>query len=136
LKKDQFFGYNKTWITDYDKISCSDLEKTFVDCFYMPGYAAGIIEIAKALYSGRKKINEDRLVEYIRKFNKQAIAKRMGYVIENLNLFPNFIKEIKSGLSSSYIILDPSLPAKGKSYIKWKVYDNVGIENIIESLKT
>lgn len=136
IKKDLFFGYKKTWIDDFNKIYCSDLEKTFVDCFYMPGYAAGIIEIVKALYRIKDKINENRLIEYAQKFQIQAVIKRMGYIFDNLNLFPFFIEEMKKKISPSYIVLDPSRPKEGKSHSNWGVIDNIGIENIIESLKT
>lgn len=136
IKNDLFFGYKKTWIDDFNKINCSDLEKTFVDCFYIPGYAAGIIEIVKALYRGRNKINENRLIEYVQKFEIQSVIKRMGYIFESLNLFPSFIEEMKKEISASYIILDPSRPKEGKSHSNWRVIDNIGIKNIIESLKT
>ena len=33
----RFFGYNKTWIDDFSKVNCSELEKTILDCLYMPG---------------------------------------------------------------------------------------------------
>ena len=136
IKKDLFFGYRKTWIDDFNKINCSDLEKTFVDCFYMPEYAAGIIEIVKALYRSRNNINENRLIEYAQKLEIQTVIKRMGYIFESLNLFPSFIKEMKKEISASYIILDPSRPKEGKSHSNWRVKDNIGSKNIIESINT
>jgi predicted transcriptional regulator of viral defense system len=35
-----------------------------------------------------------------------------------------------------YAPLDPSLPNEGKYHSKWKILDNVGIKEIINSLTT
>ena len=45
--KDHFFGNKKTWIDSFNKVQCSDLEKTLVDCLFKPAYAGGIMEIVK-----------------------------------------------------------------------------------------
>lgn len=45
-----FFGAKKIWAGSFNKVSCSDLEKTFIDCLFKPDYAGGIVEIAKAIY--------------------------------------------------------------------------------------
>ncbi|MDR3610466.1 MAG: hypothetical protein P4L27_07890, partial [Ignavibacteriaceae bacterium] len=55
LKENRFFGYEKTWIDDFTKVYCSDLEKTIIDCLYKPNSANGITEIIKAIYESRGK---------------------------------------------------------------------------------
>jgi len=45
-----FFGAKKIWIDSYNKVLCSDLEKTIIDCLFKPEYAGGIVEVAKAIY--------------------------------------------------------------------------------------
>ena len=44
-----FFGNKKTWVDSFNKVQCSDLEKTFIDALFKPKYAGGITEIAKAI---------------------------------------------------------------------------------------
>ena len=44
------------WIDGFNKVPCSDLEKTFIDCLYKPDYAGGITEIAKAFLNAKKKL--------------------------------------------------------------------------------
>lgn len=52
----QHFWCKKIWIDNYNKVICSDLEKTFVDCLFKPDYAGGIVEIARAIYIVREKL--------------------------------------------------------------------------------
>ena len=40
------------WIDNFNKVLCSDLEKTFLDCLFKPDYAGGIVEVARAIVSG------------------------------------------------------------------------------------
>ncbi len=51
-----FFGTKKIWIDNFNKVVCSDLEKTIIDCLFKPDYAGGIVEIARAIYIFRDKI--------------------------------------------------------------------------------
>ena len=65
---------------------CSDLEKTIIDCLFKPDYAGGIVEVAKAIYTSKDKIKYDILLEYAKKFDSQAVIKRLGFFLEMLNI--------------------------------------------------
>lgn len=136
LNEKRFFGYDKKWIDDFNKIYCSDLEKTIVDCLYKPNYANGITEIIKAIYKSREKINSDKMLLHLEKFDAQVVYKRLGFLLKHLDILSDLNKEIKSKLSSSYALLDPSLPKDGKHYSEWKIVDNVGIESALKSIGT
>ena len=81
-----FFGAKKIWIDSFNKVSCSDLEKTFIDCLFKPDYAGGIVEIARAIYASRDKIKFDKLLDYAIKFDSQAVVKRLGFLLEMLGI--------------------------------------------------
>lgn len=134
--KKHFFGYEKTWIDDFNKVNCSDLEKTIIDCLYKPDYANGITEIAKAIYKSREKINVSKILMYLEKFDAQVVYKRLGFLLLNLKVLYPLTKEIHSKLSNSYTLLDPSLPKEGKHHSQWKIVDNVGIESALKSIWT
>lgn len=136
LGEARFFGYSKTWIDDFHKVNCSDLEKTFIDCLYIPGHGGGITEIAKAFYKTREKINPERMQEYLEKFNVQAVNKRLGFILEQLGLFPELRNYIAGKITSSYTPMDPSLPPKGNHYSKWKLIDNIDFRIVRHSLYT
>lgn len=136
LTEKRFFGYEKKWIDDFNKIHCSDLEKTIVDCLYKPNYANGITEIIKAIYKSREKINSDKMVRHLEKFDAQVVYKRLGFILRHFGILSALTKEIQSKLSNSYALLDPSFPKGGKHYSEWKIVDNVGIESVLESIGT
>jgi predicted transcriptional regulator of viral defense system len=136
LNKKRFFGYEKTWIDDFNKVYCSDLEKTFVDCLYKPNYANGITEIIKAIYKSREKINTDKILMYLEKFDAQVVYKRLGFILKQLDILQPITYEIKSKLSNSYTLLDPSLPKQGKHHSEWRIIDNVGIDTAVNSILT
>ncbi len=131
-----FFGYEKTWIDDFNKVNCSDLEKTIIDCLYKPNAANGIIEISKAIFISREKINSDKMLMYLEKFDAQVVYKRLGFILQHFKILLELAKEIRKRISNSYTLLDPSLPKSGKHYSEWKIVDNVGIENILNSVET
>lgn len=136
FSKNRFFGYEKTWIDDFNKVNCSDLEKTFIDCLYKPNYAGGISEIIKAIYKSRDKIKTDRIIEYLERFDAQVVYKRLGFLLQHLDILKELRMEIQSRLTSSYTLLDPSLTKKGKHYSGWKIVDNIDIKSTLKSIET
>lgn len=131
-----FFGFRNTWIDDFHKVPVSDLEKTLIDCLYNPGYAGGIVEIAKALYKSRKNIKFGKLAEYLDKFGAQAVRKRLGYLLDGFGIEKDFTKALEASLSPSYTSLDPSLPKEGKHISKWKILANLDEGSIFSSIQT
>jgi len=136
LSKNHFFGYKKQWIDDFHKVNCSDLEKTFLDCLYKPDYAGGITEITKALYKCRENLQPIKFQDYLEKFNTQAVYKRLGFIIDQLILFPELQNFITGKISSSYAPLEPYLPKQGNYSSKWGIIDNIDFKTAIDSIKT
>ncbi len=136
LSRNRFFGYKKHWIDDFNQVNCSDLEKTFLDCLYIPEYAGGIIEITKALYKSRNKIEPDRFLEYLDKYDTQAIYKRLGFIVDQLELFPELLNFIAKKITTSFAALDPILPKKGRYHSLWKIIDNIDFNDAINAIRT
>ena len=131
-----FFGAKKIWIDDFNRVSCSDLEKTFVDCLFKPDYAGGIVEIARAVYASRDKIKFDKLLEYVKKFQSQAVVKRLGFLLETLRVGGEITDELQKIKSASYVLLDTELPAAGKRLSRWSVRQNLETETILGAIYT
>lgn len=131
-----FFGAKKIWVDSYHKVSCSDLEKTFVDCLYKPEHAGGIVETGKALYKAKQSINYGRLLEYCKQFDSQAVIKRLGFLFELLKIENPIIDELQKLKSNSYISLDTEMPNKGKRLSRWSIQQNVDSETIQSSILT
>ncbi len=131
-----FFGYKKIWIDSFNKVFCSDLEKTIIDCLYKPDYAGGIVEIAKALYMSKDKLKYTQLLDYVIKFNSQAVVKRLGYLLELLSIPAPIINELQKIRTNSITVLDTEAPKQGKIMSRWNIQQNVDIETIKSAIIT
>lgn len=131
-----FFGTKKTWIDNFNKVLCSELEKTIIDCLFKPDYAGGIVEIAKAIYMSRDKMNYGKLFNYIEKFKSQAVIKRLGFLLELMELDSDIINELQKVKTTSYVLLDTELPKTGKMISRWSIRQNLETETIKSAIYT
>lgn len=131
-----FFGAKKIWIDSYNKVLCSDLEKTFIDCLFKPDYAGGIVEVARAIYTSKDKIKYDILLEYSKKFHSQAVIKRLGFLLEMLEINTKIIDDLQQMKKASYILLDTELPKTGKRISRWSIQQNLETETIKSAIYT
>lgn len=129
-----FFGVKKLWIDSYNKVPCSDLEKTMIDCLYMPLYAGGIVEVAKALWAAREKLDYDKLLRYAKQFDSQVVIKRLGYLLDKLEIQTDIIVSLRALRSAAVSPLDTEVPNVGKISTKWNIRQNVDIETIINAI--
>ena len=125
-----FFGSKKIWIDNFNRVPCSDLEKTIVDCLFKPEYAGGIVEIAKAIFMAKTQIKFDTLLEYCKKFKSHAVIKRLGFLLELLEIPNNIIEDLQRLKTPSYTLLDTELPKSGKMISRWSVQQNLETETI------
>ena len=134
--ENHFFGSKKIWIDNYNKVLCSDLEKTFVDCLFKPDYAEGIVEIGRAIYTSRNMINFNKLLEYTKRFKSQAVIKRLGFLLETLEIETDIIKDLYKLRTSSYVLLDTELSKSGKMISRWSIQQNLETETIKSAIYT
>jgi len=131
-----FFGARKIWIDNFNKVLCSDLEKTIVDCLFKPEYAGGLVEIAKAIYLSKDTIRFDTLLEYIKRFDSQAVIKRTGFLLETMDISNNITGKLHKLKTTSYVIADTELPKRGKRISRWSIQQNIDTDTIISSIST
>jgi len=131
-----FFGSKKIWIDNFNKVRCSDLEKTFIDCLFKPDYAGGIVEVAKAIYTSKDKIKYDTLLGYAKIFDSQAVIKRLGFLLETLNINTQIIQDLQQMKTASYVLLDTELPKTGRRISRWRIQQNLDVETIKSAIHT
>jgi len=129
-----FFGNKKTWIDSFNRVQCSDLEKTIIDCLFKPEYAGGITEIAKVIYKIKDKIDYSKILQYAKRFDSQAIIKRLGFLLELLEIENSMIDELKKLRTNSIVLLEPSYPKEGKTVSRWAIQQNIDTESIISPI--
>lgn len=134
--ENHFFGSKKIWIDSFNKVLCSDLEKTVIDCLFKPDYAGGIVEVARAIYISKDKINFNKLFEYAERFKSQAVIKRLGFLLETLEIKTNIILKLNKLKTTSYVLLDTELPKSGKMISRWSIQQNLEIETIKSAIYT
>lgn len=133
---DHFFGATKIWIDSFNRVVCSDLEKTIIDCLFKPNYAGGIVEIARAIHSSKDKIKFDLLLEYAQRFNSQAVIKRLGFLLETLEINSGITEKLQKTRSVSYVLLDTELPKSGKMISRWSIQQNLETATIKSAIYT
>lgn len=131
-----FFGAKKMWVDSFNKVQCSDLEKTIVDCLFKPDYAGGIVEVARAIYISKDKIKFDTLLDYTQKFKSQAVIKRLGFLLELLKINSNITDKLQKAKTASYVLLDTELPKSGKLISRWSIQQNLETETIKSAIYT
>lgn len=131
-----FFGMEDKWINSFDKVKCSDLEKTLVDALFKPEYAGGITEIAKSIHKSKSKINYDKLLRYILKFDSIAVAKRLGYLLELLEISNPVIESLRDIKTKSYFPMEPQGTKEGRRLLRWNVQENIDRDSILAPLYT
>jgi len=131
-----FFGSKKIWIDSFNKVMCSDLEKTIIDCLFKPDYAGGIVEIARAIYISKEKVKYDKLLDYIQKFKSQAVIKRLGFLLETLEINSGITDQLQKAKTASYVLLDTELPKSGKMISRWSIQQNLESATIESAIYT
>ena len=136
-KKNRFFGIKNTWIDDYNKVKCSDLEKTLIDSFINPHYSNGMVEIAKAVYEARNKIDQNKIMDYFARSGSKVAARRYVFICDLLEISSSYHESLlQNNLTGSFLRLDTSAPDEGKISTKYELKINRDVNTIKEALYT
>lgn len=131
-----FFGYQKTWIDDFHQVNCADIEKTLIDSLFKPYYAGGIVEITRAMCLAKDQLDPQKLFTYTKQFSSQAVIKRLGFLLELLNVHASLLNKLQKIKSRSFVLLDPEMPPTGKRMSRWSIQQNIDSNTIQSALLT
>ncbi|MBI5554496.1 MAG: hypothetical protein HY920_01405, partial [Elusimicrobia bacterium] len=134
--KKSIWGIKEEWATKTEKIRISDLERTIVDVLAHPQYCGGITEVAKGIWLVKDKIDYPKLCKYVDKYNKNVVAKRLGYILEILKIDqPALIEKLKKYVKNRYDLFDSTLTIKRIDKNNWRLIDNVGQKQILNLMR-
>ncbi len=126
LGKPRFFGFKEDWIGKV-KFNISDVEKTVVDCLYLPEYGLGLPETVKAF---KAKPDIGRMCDYALRMKNGSLVKRLGFLLDTLGVDEQMAKELSAEVSGGYCLLDATGPKNGKPNKKWRIIENIRVEDL------
>ena len=117
-----FFGYTKTTIEGREVLIAKP-EKAIVDCIDRPDLCNGLKKVIELLFSD--SINIDDVVRYAKMLGRGRALKRLGYILERLEIRTKDSITLTRAQKSNKIPLDPTRPPKGLLDEKWGIIVNV-----------
>jgi len=136
-KASRFFGCNNTWINQHEKVMVSDLEKTIVDALTQPQLCGGMVEVGKAIYETREKINLGTLISYLTQNESQAAIKRYLFICDLVDVqWTSHHEGMLKNIGNSYSLLDTSGPDQGRKDSRFGLKINIDTTTIKNSIFT
>ena len=136
-RPEKIWGTQPVWVTNSEQMIFSDPERALLDCLERPDLCGGISEVAAALRIGETQFDWGRLTNYAKRFNQQAAVKRLGFLLDLLNLGTETAYErMQAIIGPSYAPLDPFLPDEGRYISRWKVILNIEPEELEKAAST
>lgn len=139
LPQEKFWGLEEKWVTHEEKVSVSDLERTILDALDRLDLAGGITEAARGFWLVKKEINLPKLFLEAERFGSGAVTKRLGFLVETLEIASAKELEALRPLALSrkgYVLLDPTLKKAGRYLHRWRLILNKDPNEIKKNLMT
>jgi predicted transcriptional regulator of viral defense system len=130
-QRKHLFGLTEHWVTKQEQVRVSDLERTIIDGLKQPEHSGGVTEVAKGTWMRRRDVDVTRLVQYARRLGVGAVVRRLGFLLETYEMAaaPE-LDRLRRRLTTTYVRLDPVLPAEGKRLHRWRLQLNVAPEEL------
>jgi predicted transcriptional regulator of viral defense system len=126
------FGLTTVW-RGQTRVRVSNPSRTIADLLDDPTVGGGIKHVAEVVleyFSGEHR-DEHALTDYITRLGNRTIQKRLGYLLETLDIHaPGVVKFCEKNVSSAYSRFDPSVKARGPIVRRWNLEVNVRITEI------
>jgi predicted transcriptional regulator of viral defense system len=127
---DSLFGTTMVWRGQV-RVPVSDPSRTIIDVLDDPSLGGGIRTVADVLreYMTSDHRNDELLVEYGDRLGHRAVFKRLGYLVELLDIdAPNLVDACLERRSAGLIALDPAVKAPGRVVPRWGLRTNVALQ--------
>lgn len=128
-KLEAMWGFSPVWVMSTEQVQVSGLERTILDGLARPDLCAGVSEVAAGLWMRKDDLDWAKLATYAYKLGNQAVAKRLGYILELYELNETgTIAKLQEMVGPSYALLDPQLPVQGSYLARWRLRLNLDPE--------
>ncbi len=124
----RFFGVAQRTL-DGKSIYVTDREKTLLDAADRPDLSGGIGQLAHALRAAWSDVDWPRLDEYLARWGMGSLVKRLGYLVETLELpLPDREERLarwQSALTAGIALLESRSGHSGRIVTRWRLRVNV-----------
>lgn len=117
-------GIDMIWLDERFRVPITDRERTVLDLFGVPRAFGGLGEGLAVLERTRGEIDVQRLVEYALRYDSIAVAKRLGWSLEETGSSPRSLTPLFKLKATSYSPLDPGRARRGRYDRRWMIIDN------------
>ncbi|MFQ6120402.1 MAG: hypothetical protein ACE5KE_11020 [Methanosarcinales archaeon] len=128
IAKKRLFGYKKMRSNNLE-FFVAEKEKAILDSLYLPQYAGGLSEVSKVIFNAIDEIDMDLLVYYALKMCNKSLVKRLGYLLELLEIDDTL--QLEKNIDGGYSLLDPSKPKQSNYNKKWKLIVNISPQDLL-----
>jgi predicted transcriptional regulator of viral defense system len=130
-KPEAMWGYTSAWVTPREQVQVSDLERTILNGLARPDLCGGVSEVAAGLLVRKDDLDWEKMAGYAHRLGSQAVAKRLGYLLELYGLVSSpILVSLQELVGPSYTLLDPILPAGGRFLARWRLQLNIAAETL------
>ena len=122
-------GIERVWADERFAFSITDRERTVLNTFAMPRHFGGISEGLGVLDRALATLDVDKLIDYSLQYGSQTLIKRLGWSLDQAGVEMATLLPLLEASSSSYGVLDPGRPRRGRHDRRWKLIVNLGAES-------
>jgi len=121
-KPERYFGTEKVWVGEA-RVTITDPERTLIDGLLMPQHCGDFAEVLHAFRTRGEQLDAERIVGYAVHLDA-AIAKRLGWVLEELDFARDQLDALLDVPIKGYRRLDPTGPRRGSCNRRWMIQEN------------
>ena len=130
LKPEKLFGFQQIQYHDFP-LNVSDREKTILDCLERFDLCGGVAEVARTISGLIEDAEPDKLLDYLQRMDNQALAQRLGLILERLSTVEEIEEGLIDGIAQQVGVhiypLDPHEPEVGVLDSRWRVRENIDV---------
>jgi predicted transcriptional regulator of viral defense system len=123
-----FFGFQESWVSQWHRVSITDLERTVLDLFATPDIFGSLQTALETLEVHLDRLDVDKLVAYALQYDVGAVLKRLGWALETFAVPQQAIAPLLAYPLRAYSQLDPTGPPGGTPITRWLLRNNLPME--------
>lgn len=105
-------------------------ESVIVESLHNPRHVGGIKTVAQFMAHLRGKLDPDRIVQDALELDSPAVIRRAGALLELAGAARKTVEPLHDKLTTTYSLLDPTLPASGPRLNYWRLRLNASVDEL------